>query len=52
VPRRRNQQEKKGKHCADASKQQCRRQMAAAHPMQQLQQLSAAQQRAKAHRSA
>jgi phage-related baseplate assembly protein len=47
-----NQTEKKGKHCADTCEQQCRRQMAAASPMQQLQQLSAAQQRVKAHRSA
>jgi hypothetical protein len=47
-----SQTEKKGKLCADASEQQCGRQMAAASPMQQLQQLSAARQRIKAHRSA
>jgi hypothetical protein len=44
--------EKMGKHCAGASEHQCGRQTAAAHPMQQLQQRSAAQQRVKAHRSA
>jgi len=40
------------KHCAGASEKLCRLQMAAAHPMQQLQQLSAAQQRVKDYHSA